>query len=75
MPLFFRPDRKLAAADMFALMRSRYEGLRSPEETGDKKIRTIGTTKQATCHVLALDERLPPLYAARLPTQGASSTS
>ena len=64
MPLFFRPDRKLAAADMFALMRSRYEGLRSPEETGDKKIRTIGTPKQATCHVLALDERLPPLYAA-----------
>ena len=64
MPLFFRPDRKLSAADMFALMRSRYEGVRSPEETGDKTIRTIGTTKQATCHVLALDGRLPPLYAA-----------
>ena len=64
MPLFFRPDRKLSAADMFALMRSRYEGVRSPEETGDKKIRTIGTTKQATCHVLALDERLPAPYSA-----------
>ena len=64
MPLFFRPDRKLSAADMFALMRSRYEGVRSPEETGDKTVRTIGTTKQATCHVLALDDRLPPPYSA-----------
>jgi len=64
MPLFFKPDRKLSAADVFALMRSRYEGVRSPEETGDRTVRTIGTTKQATCHVIALDDRLPPPYAA-----------
>ena len=59
MPLFYAPARKVGYRDMFELMRSRYEGTRSPEETGDKTIRTIGTTKQATSHVISLDPRLP----------------
>lgn len=63
--LFYAPARKIGRRDMFELMRSRYEGSkRCPEETGDKKVRVIGTTKQATSHVIALDPSLPaPLRA------------
>lgn len=60
MPMFFAPDKKVSISDMFELMRSRYEGTdRCPEVTGDQNVRVIGTTKQATCHVLSLDPRLP----------------
>lgn len=60
MPLFFRPDRQIGYRDIFELMRTRYEGSgRCPEETGNTSVRVIGTTKQATCHVISLDGRLP----------------
>ncbi len=60
MPMFFAPEKKVSIPDMFELMRSRYEGKgRCPDETGDQNVRVIGTTKQATCHVLSLDSRLP----------------
>ena len=60
MPLFFAPSRKIGIADMFELMRTRYEGTeRCPDEKGLQDVRVIGTTKQATCHVLSLDPRLP----------------
>ena len=60
MPLFFAPSRKIGIADMFELMRARYEGTdRCPDETGRQDVRVIGSTKQATCHVLSLDPRLP----------------
>ena len=60
MPMFFTPEKKVSIEDMFELMRSRYEGTdRCPESTGDQNVRVIGTTKQATCHVLSLAPRLP----------------
>jgi len=62
MPLFFVPDRKIGRQDVFELFRSRFEGSGwCPEETGDLTIRVIGTTKQATCHVIALDPSLPAM--------------
>lgn len=60
MPLFFKPVRKIGRQDLFSLIRSRYEGSgRCPDECGDKTIRVIGSTKQATCHVISLDPRVP----------------
>ena len=61
MPLFFTPARKIGRRDVFELFRSRYEDVdRCPEApNGDGAARVIGTTKQATCHVIALDPRLP----------------
>ena len=64
MPLFYAPKQKVSVGDMFELMRSRYEGTAfCPEEGGGPKVRTIGTTKQATCHVISLDPRLPAKFA------------
>ena len=60
MPLFYAPDRKVGLRDLFEIMRSRYEGTaRCPETSGDHEVRVIGTTKQSTCHVLAVDPKLP----------------
>ena len=64
MPLFYAPAHKVSVDDMFELMRSRYEGTdRCPDEGGGPKVRTIGTTKQATSHVISLDPRLPAKFA------------
>jgi len=64
-PTFYKPAHKVRIDEIFDLSRSRYEGTpRNPETSGDRKIRTIGTTKQATCHVIQLDPRLPEPYAA-----------
>ena len=64
MPLFYSPLRKVSADDMFELMRARYEGTEwCPDEGASPKIRTIGTTKQATSHVISLDPRLPAAFA------------
>jgi len=67
LPLFFAPSRKIGLRDVFDLMRTRYEGTgKCPEECGDKTVRVIGTTKQSTCHVLAVDNRLPAPLAVTL---------
>lgn len=64
MPLFYTPAHKVSIYDMFELMRSRYEGTEMcPDEGGSPKVRTIGTTKQATSHVISLDHRLPAKFA------------
>lgn len=64
MPLFFAPMKKVAVDDIFELMRSRYEGTAMcPDEGAGPKVRTIGTTKQATSHVLALRHDLPDAFA------------
>ena len=61
LPLFFSPSRKIGLRDVFELMRTRYEGTaKCPETSGDKTVRVIGTTKQSTCHVIAVDGCLPP---------------
>ena len=60
MPLFYSPLHKVSVDDMFELMRARYEGTeRCPDEGGSPKVRTIGSTKQATSHVISLDPRIP----------------
>lgn len=59
-PLFFTPERKLSKHDLFALMRSRYEGTEyCPEETGNFDVRVIATARQSACHVLEVDADLP----------------
>ena len=64
MPLFFAPEKKVAVDDVFELMRSRYEGTdMCPDERAPKTVRTIGTTKQATSHVLTLRDDLPDAWA------------
>ena len=64
--LFYHPSKKVTRRDLFELMRTRYEGVNSPEETGDLKIRTIGTTKQATCHLLEIRPDLPRPFQATM---------
>ena len=73
-PLFFKPSRKLALRDLFELQRSRYEGTdHNPEANHLQKVRVIGTTKQATCHVLQLDPKLPSAFAGTVwATPGSS---
>ena len=70
-PLFYKPSRKISRRDLFEVMRTRYEGVNCPEENGDKTIRTIGTTKQATCHLMEVRPELPePLQATMWVTLG-----
>lgn len=65
--LLFTPERKVSCADIFHLMRSRYEGLPwCPEETGRRDVRVIGTTKQATSHVISVADGLPAPLAATM---------
>ena len=60
MELFYAPARKVGYRDLFELMRTRYEGTdRNPEANHTQKVRVIGTTKQATSHVISIDPRLP----------------
>jgi len=60
MPLFYTPAHKVSYRDMFELMRTRYEGTdRNPEANNRQDVRVIGTTKQASSHVISLDSRLP----------------
>ena len=66
-PLFFSPDGKVSCTNLFELMRCRYEGSRwCPEEGGSGNVRTIGVTRQGTCHVITLDSRLPDACAGTI---------
>lgn len=66
-PLFFEPRKKVSTADVFELMRARYEGTEwNPEETGRRDWRVIATEKQATCHVIEVRRGLPAPLACTL---------
>ena len=66
-PLLFAPSHKITLAEVFALTRSRYEGTAwNPEETHNPKIRTIGTTKQMSCHVIQRHVGVPAEFAGTL---------
>ncbi len=67
-PLFFdpEPDLKVSLTDVFELMRTRYEGVRCPDENGDTSIRVIGTTKQQSAHVLQMRPGLPADFRCTL---------
>lgn len=63
MELFYSPARKIGYRDLFELMRSRYEGTdHNPETNHRNDVRTIGTTKQATSHVISVDSGLPERF-------------
>ena len=67
MELFYAPSHKVGYREMFELMRTRYEGTdHNPEENGLPGVRTIGTTKQATSHVLSIDASLPERFRCTL---------
>ena len=67
MDLFFAPSRKIGYRDLFELMRTRYEGTdRNPEAAHMQNVRVIGTTKQATSHVLSVDASLPEAFRCTL---------
>ena len=60
-PLIYAPSRKLGVADIFAAMRTRYEGTEwCPDETGREDVRVIGSETHTTSHVIALRDDLPP---------------
>ena len=67
-PLFFDPEpgTKISLADVFEMMRTRFEGVNCPDENGDTSIRVIGTTKQMSCHVLQMRRDLPENYRCTL---------
>ncbi|NLG02310.1 MAG: C69 family dipeptidase [Clostridia bacterium] len=59
-PLFFAPDTKVGLDRIFELYRNRFEGTEwSPDETGRKDVRVIGTEAQASCHVIEIFDDLP----------------
>ena len=73
-PLFYSPARKVTLRDFFELQRTRYEGTdHNPEANNLQKVRVIGTTKQASCHVIQVDPRLPAPLAATVWATAASS--
>ena len=60
-PLIYAPNRRIGVADLFAVMRTRYEGTDwCPETNGRDNVRIIGTEGQSTCHVVSLRDDLPP---------------
>lgn len=66
-PFLFTPSHKVTVKELFALSRTRYEGTDwNPEETGKLTSRTIGTTKQMSCHVIQLHPDLPPAFAGTI---------
>ena len=65
-PLFYAPAKKVSRRDLFEVMRTRYEGVNCPEENGDLSIRTIGTTKQSTCHLIEVRADLPEAMRASM---------
>ncbi len=59
-PLCFEPDKKVSAEDVCQLMRNRYEGTKySPDETGRKDMRVIGSDTTMSAHVVQIFSNLP----------------
>ena len=59
-PLCFAPDRKVSLQDVSQLMRNKFEGTQySPDETGKKGIRVIGTDTALSAHIIQVFPNLP----------------
>lgn len=59
-PLCFKPDQEVSQEDIFKLMRNRYEGTEySPDKTGRKDMRVIGSETSRSVHVVRVDPKLP----------------
>ena len=63
-PLAFTPDNKVTLQAVMEIMRNRYEGTEySPDETGRKDMRVIGTDTSMSVHIVDMNPDLPPAIA------------
>ena len=63
-PLAFSPENRVSLQAVMELMRNRYEGTPySPDETGRKDMRVIGTDTSMSVHIVHLRPDLPPALA------------
>ena len=60
-PLVFEPDDKVSLQDVMGLLRNRYEGTKySPDETGRRDVRVMGTDTAMSVHIGQVYPDLPP---------------
>lgn len=63
-PLTFAPDNKVSLQTVMEILRNRYEGTEySPDETGRKDMRVIGTDTSMSVHIVDMNPNLPPAIA------------
>ena len=63
-PLTFAPQNKVSLQTVMEIMRNRYDGTEySPDETGRKDMRVIGTDASLSVHIVDLNPHLPPAIA------------
>ena len=63
-PLMFSPENRVSLQTVMELMRNRYEGTPySPDETGRKDMRVIGTDTSMSVHIVQMHPDLPPSIA------------
>ena len=63
-PLAFTPQNKVSLQAVMEIMRNRYDGTEySPDETGRKDMRVIGTDTSMSVHIVDLNPNLPPAIA------------
>ena len=63
-PLAFAPDNKVSLQTVMEILRNRYEGTEySPDETGRKDMRVIGTDTSMSVHIVDMNPNLPPAIA------------
>lgn len=63
-PLAFTPGNKISLQEVMEIMRNRYEGTEySPDETGRKDMRVIGTDTSMSVHIVDMNPNLPPAVA------------
>lgn len=59
-PLCFTPDKNVSVQDVAKIMRNRFEDTKySPDETGRKDMRVIGTDTALSCHIVQIFPDLP----------------
>ena len=63
-PLVFTPESRISLQTVMEIMRNRYEGTEySPDETGRKDMRVIGTDTSMSVHIVDMNPLLPPAIA------------
>lgn len=85
-PLCFKADKKVSLQDVMELMRNRFEGTEfSPDDTGRKDIRVIGTDTALSVHIVQIypdfpadmscvtwESTAPAVYGVFVPVSNAS---
>ena len=63
-PLAFAPGNKVTLQAVMEILRNRYEGTEySPDETGRKDMRVIGTDTSMSVHIVEMNPDMPPAIA------------